>query len=162
MRHHGRPYQHHPAGLARTCVPACSCCSPLLLQFIFPNAMGHPVTALVKTFLDQAIMAPAGISLFFTAMGMLEGKSSAQVRAHTQDTQHARTHTCMQTGVPARALMAWGLGRSCLVAAAVLPPTAFGCLTLQSSGRLLCCCLCSLEPCPARAACRLSCRLWLR
>lgn len=51
-----------------------------ILQFIFPNAMGHPVTALLKTFLDQAIMAPAGIGLFFTAMGVLEGKSTSQVR----------------------------------------------------------------------------------
>lgn len=42
--------------------------------------MGHPITALVKTFLDQAIMAPAGIGLFFTAMGVLEGKSTSQVR----------------------------------------------------------------------------------
>jgi hypothetical protein len=53
----------------------------LVVQFIFPNAMGHPVTAIVKTFLDQAIMAPAGIGLFFTAMGVLEGKSTSQVSA---------------------------------------------------------------------------------
>lgn len=56
------------------------------MQFIFPNAMGHPVTALLKTFLDQAIMAPAGIGLFFTAMGVLEGKSTSQVRRRTQAT----------------------------------------------------------------------------
>jgi hypothetical protein len=41
--------------------------------------MGHPVTALVKTFLDQALMAPAGIAVFFTAMGLLEGKGTGQV-----------------------------------------------------------------------------------
>jgi hypothetical protein len=41
--------------------------------------MGHPVTALVKTFLDQAFMAPAGIGLFFTCMGLLEGQSTSQV-----------------------------------------------------------------------------------
>lgn len=45
---------------------------------IFPNAMGHPVTALVKTFLDQAIMAPAGIGLFFTCLGIMEGKSASK------------------------------------------------------------------------------------
>lgn len=52
----------------------------MLPQFIFPNAMGHPVTAVVKTFLDQVVMAPAGIGLFFTCMGMLEGKRVSQVR----------------------------------------------------------------------------------
>jgi hypothetical protein len=52
----------------------------ICLQFIFPNAMGHPVTAIVKTLLDQVIMAPAGIGLFFTALGVLEGKSTGQVR----------------------------------------------------------------------------------
>jgi hypothetical protein len=50
------------------------------LQFIFPNAMGHPVTAVVKTLLDQLLMAPAGIGLFFTAMGVMEGASPSQVR----------------------------------------------------------------------------------
>lgn len=54
-------------------------------KFIFPNAMGHPVTALVKTFLDQAIMAPAGIGLFFTAMGVLEGKSTSQAVAEARE-----------------------------------------------------------------------------
>jgi hypothetical protein len=47
--------------------------------------MGHPVTALVKTFLDQAIMAPAGIGLFFTAMGVLEGKSTSQVSCRGEE-----------------------------------------------------------------------------
>lgn len=54
------------------------------MQCIFPNAMGHPVTALVKTFLDQAIMAPAGIGLFFTCLGMMEGKSASKVGAVSQ------------------------------------------------------------------------------
>lgn len=54
-------------------------------KFIFPNAMGHPVTALVKTFLDQALMAPAGIGLFFTALGVLEGKSTSQAVAEMKE-----------------------------------------------------------------------------
>jgi hypothetical protein len=72
-----------------------------LLQFIFPNAMGHPVTAIVKTFLDQAIMAPAGIALFFTAMGVLEGKSTSQVRRYNdrlpgkQDPESTNFEVCV-------------------------------------------------------------------
>jgi len=52
------------------------------LQFIFPNHMGHPMTAIVKTLLDQVLMAPAGIGVFFVCMGMLEGQSLSQVRLH--------------------------------------------------------------------------------
>jgi glycerol uptake facilitator-like aquaporin len=47
--------------------------------------MGHPVTAIVKTLLDQVIMAPAGIALFFTALGVLEGKPTGQVGVTKRD-----------------------------------------------------------------------------
>lgn len=68
--------------------------------------MGHPITAIVKTFLDQAIMAPAGIGLFFTAMGMLEGTSAPQVRhrnalytrlSHKVVNTHAQVHAYVQS-----------------------------------------------------------------
>lgn len=52
------------------------CCS--LLQFIFPHAMSHPLTAVVKTLLDQAFMAPAGIGVFFVCMAMMEGHPPAE------------------------------------------------------------------------------------
>lgn len=60
---------------------ACIC----LLQFIFPNAMGHPITAIVKTLLDQVLMAPAGIALFFQAMSMLEGHSVEEAWQSTKE-----------------------------------------------------------------------------
>jgi protein Mpv17 len=54
-------------------------------KFIFPNAMGHPVTAIVKTLLDQVLMAPAGIALFFSAMSLLEGHSVEEAWQSTKE-----------------------------------------------------------------------------
>jgi hypothetical protein len=56
--------------------------------------MGHPVTALTKTLLDQLLMAPAGIAVFFTAMGVLEGATPAQVRVRCACA--CRTHLSMR------------------------------------------------------------------
>jgi hypothetical protein len=39
-----------------------------VLQFIFPHAMAHPMTAVVKTLLDQVLMAPAGEQQLHGAM----------------------------------------------------------------------------------------------
>eukprot|EP00879_Flechtneria_rotunda_P002197 GHRR01002383.1.p3 GENE.GHRR01002383.1~~GHRR01002383.1.p3 ORF type:complete len:121 (+),score=30.33 GHRR01002383.1:761-1123(+) len=47
--------------------------------------MGHPVTAVVKTLLDQAVMAPAGIGLFFVCMSMLEGNRPAEAWQSTKE-----------------------------------------------------------------------------
>lgn len=47
--------------------------------------MGHPVTAIVKTLLDQVIMAPAGIALFFQTMSMLEGSTVQEAWRATKE-----------------------------------------------------------------------------
>lgn len=60
-----------PGACRQPCARACGQC-------IFPAAMSHPLTALSKTALDQLVMAPAGIALFFTAMGLLEGQGVQQ------------------------------------------------------------------------------------
>lgn len=39
--------------------------------------MRSPLAAIIKTLLDQTIMAPAGIGLFFYAMSLLEGSCPA-------------------------------------------------------------------------------------
>eukprot|EP00877_Chromochloris_zofingiensis_P007836 jgi/Chrzof1/3305/Cz12g20090.t1 len=44
---------------------------------IFPTRMGHPITALAKTALDQLFMAPLGIAMFFFSVNMLEGNKPA-------------------------------------------------------------------------------------
>jgi protein Mpv17 len=54
-------------------------------KFIFPNAMAHPMTAVVKTLLDQVLMAPAGIALFFSAMSVLEGNSVQEAWQSTKE-----------------------------------------------------------------------------
>lgn len=43
-------------------------------QSIFPARAGHPLTALAKMGLDQALMAPAGLALFYVVVSLLEGK----------------------------------------------------------------------------------------
>lgn len=74
------PVSYDAGRAARLCTYAALIGTPIghywfsfLDKFIFPGSMGHPVTAVVKTLLDQAIMAPAGIGLFFVAMSVLEG-----------------------------------------------------------------------------------------
>ncbi|KAF6261972.1 hypothetical protein COO60DRAFT_1498627 [Scenedesmus sp. NREL 46B-D3] len=52
---------------------------------IFPNAMANPMTAVIKTLLDQALMAPAGIGLFFCAMSVMEGNSMQEAWASTKE-----------------------------------------------------------------------------
>jgi hypothetical protein len=46
----------------------CCCLLCCVLQFIFPHAMAHPMTAVVKTLLDQVLMAPAGVLQWHVTM----------------------------------------------------------------------------------------------
>lgn len=87
----GPMFSYDAARAARLCGYSAVIGSPIghywfqfLDKFIFPNAMGHPMTAVVKTLLDQVIMAPAGIGLFFCAMSMLEGNSLQEAWASTK------------------------------------------------------------------------------
>eukprot|EP00775_Hariotina_reticulata_P009060 gene9060-9230_t len=80
------------ARATRLCVYAAVVGTPIghywfhfLDKFIFPNHMGHPMTAIVKTLLDQVLMAPAGIGVFFVCMGMLEGQSLSQAWQSTKE-----------------------------------------------------------------------------
>jgi hypothetical protein len=58
-----------------------ACCVVCCMQFIFPHAMGHPMTAVAKTLLDQVLMAPAGAQQFCMPPGM-SAKSKSQSIHH--------------------------------------------------------------------------------
>lgn len=66
--------------LAAVCSLRCvltAACVHSHVQNIFPTRMGHPITALAKTALDQLFMAPLGIAMFFFSVNMLEGNKPA-------------------------------------------------------------------------------------
>ncbi|GBF92303.1 hypothetical protein Rsub_05505 [Raphidocelis subcapitata] len=74
-------FQYDAARAARLCLYAAAIGSPVghywfafLDKNVFPGRMGHPGTALLKVALDQAIMAPAGMALFYVAISLMEGK----------------------------------------------------------------------------------------
>lgn len=74
---------HYKLSNVTTLVSATICC--LLLQFIWPHAMGSPAAVIAKVLLDQAFMAPLGIALFFQVMGMLEGNTAHQAFQSTKE-----------------------------------------------------------------------------
>ncbi|KAI8467798.1 MAG: hypothetical protein J3K34DRAFT_429281 [Monoraphidium minutum] len=89
-----RPPRFHYdwARVARLCAYAAAIGSPVghywfafLDKTVFPTRMAHPLTALLKMGLDQAIMAPAGMALFFFSISLMEGKRVQQAVEVVQD-----------------------------------------------------------------------------
>jgi hypothetical protein len=53
-----------------------SLCSTRAPQSVFPTRMSHPVTALAKVALDQALMSPLALTLVSTRAGPVAGRAA--------------------------------------------------------------------------------------
>lgn len=85
-------FRYDWARAARLCAYAALIGTPVghywfafLDRHVLPTRMGHPMTAFLKMGLDQALMAPAGLAMFYLSVSLMEGKSLKQAVGVVRD-----------------------------------------------------------------------------
>ncbi|KAF8063701.1 SYM1 [Scenedesmus sp. PABB004] len=87
-RRPGAGFEYDGARMTRLCAYSALIGTPIghywfafLDKCIFPGAPTAPGTVLLKTLLDQGLMAPLGIAVFFVAMSLMEGRTPRDAAA---------------------------------------------------------------------------------